>query len=67
MNKKLLQKHISECTGKVVVLKDISNLQTGLHSRTDRNDLSALVARLKAIEGVLSISNVLLQIVQWNL
>ena len=53
MNKKLLQQHISECTHKVVTLKDISNVQTGLRSKKDRNDISALVSKLKAMEGAL--------------
>lgn len=51
VNKKLLQQHVSTSTGKVVVLKDISNVQTCLASKSDRNDLDALVAKLKASEG----------------
>ena len=35
-----------------MVLKDISNMQTGLRSKTDRNDLDALVTKLRAIDGM---------------
>ena len=42
---------MSASTGKVVTLKDISNVQTGLRSKSDRNDLNALVSKLKSIEG----------------
>lgn len=51
VNKKLLQQHVSSSTSKVVTLKDISNVQTGLQQKTDRNDLDALVAKLKAVDG----------------
>lgn len=53
LNKKLLQQHMSASTGKVVTLKDISNVQTGLRSKSDKNDLNALVTKLKSIEGQL--------------
>ena len=53
VNKKLLQQHISECTQKVVTLKDIINIKTGLRSKKDRNDISAVVSKLKAMEGAL--------------
>lgn len=58
VNKKLLQQHISECTQKVVTLKDISNIQTGLRSKNDRNDISAVVSKLKAMEGALNVLSV---------
>ena len=51
VNKKLLQQHVSSSTNKVVTLKDISNVQTGLLQKTDRNNLGALVTKLKAIDG----------------
>ena len=53
VNKKLLQQHLSDTTGKVVTLKDISNVQTSINSHTDRNNIEALVARLQAIKGKL--------------
>ena len=53
VNKKLLQQYISECTQKVVTLKDISNIQTGLRSKKDKNDISTVVSKLKAMEGAL--------------
>ena len=43
-NEKLLQQHVSVTAGKVVTLKDISNIQTGLVSKEDGN-LDALVKR----------------------
>ena len=58
MNKKLLQQHISECMQKVVTLKDISNIQTGLRSKNDRNDILAVVSKLKAMEGALNVLSV---------
>ena len=58
VNKKLLQQHISECTQKVVTLKDISNIQTGLRLKNDRNDISAVVSKLKAMEGALNVLSV---------
>ena len=51
VNKKLLQQHVSSSTNKVVTLKDISNVQTGLQRKTDRNDLDAVVTKLKAVDG----------------
>ena len=50
-NKKLLQQHISETTEKVVLLKDISNLQTALCNKKDRNNLDTLATKLKSIKG----------------
>ena len=51
VDKKLLQQHLSEKTGKVVTLKDISNVQTSIRESSDRNDLGALTTQLHAIEG----------------
>ena len=45
VNKKLLQQHLSVTVGKVVTLKDISNIQTGLVSKEDGNNLDVLVKR----------------------
>lgn len=42
---------MSSSTNEVVTLKDISNVQTGLQRKTDRNDLDALVTKLKAVDG----------------
>ena len=39
VNKKLLQQHLSVTAGMVVTLKDISNIQTGLVSKEDGNNL----------------------------
>ena len=50
VNKKLLQQHLSETTGKVVMLKDITNIQTGL-SKPDENNLESVVSTLRKFEG----------------
>ena len=52
VNKKLLQQHLTNKTGKVITLKDLTNVQTGLHqSDSDGNNLEELVTRLKGIDG----------------
>ena len=61
VNKKLLQQHMNEKTGKIVTLKDISNIQTRMNSHADRNDINSLVTRLRAITGML------LDRIEWDL
>ena len=51
VDKKLLQQHLSKKTGKIVTLKDISNVQTSIRESSDRNDLGALTTQLRSIEG----------------
>ena len=51
VNKKLLQQHLSSTTGKVVTLKDISNIQSEVNCANSDSDLDALVTRLRANEG----------------
>ena len=51
VNKKLLQEHLSYTSGKVVTLKDISNIQSELGTKGSGNNLDDLVTRLKSIEG----------------
>ena len=51
VNKKLLQQHLHH-SGKVVMLKDISNVQRELNASCSGNDLDALVERLRALEGI---------------
>ena len=54
VNKKLLQKHLTS-TGRVVILKDISNMQTQVNAaKDDGNNLDAVVSRLREIEGNVS-------------
>ena len=53
VNKKLLQQHLSVTVGKVVTLKDISNIQTGLVSKEDGNNLDTLVKKLRDMTGIL--------------
>ena len=50
VNKKLLQQHLSHTSGKVVTLKDITNIQTGF-SKPDENNLESVVSTLRKIEG----------------
>ena len=52
VNKKLLQQHMSGKTGRVVTLKDISNIQTAIREKSDKNDLSALTNRLRSSKGI---------------
>jgi len=51
VNKKLLQQHLSS-SGKVVTLKDISNVQRELKANSSGNDLDSLVNRLRKLEGI---------------
>ena len=51
VNTKLLQQHLCDGTGKVVTLKDVQNMQTGIHVQSEKNNLEALVARLRKIHG----------------
>ena len=53
INKKLLQQQLSVTAGKVVTLKDISNIQTGQISKEDRNNLDGLVKKLKDMSGII--------------
>ena len=53
VNKKLLQQHLSVTVGKVVRLKDINNIQTGLVSKEDGNNVDALVKKLRDMSGIL--------------
>lgn len=50
-NKKLLQRHLNS-TGKVVTLKDISNVQRELNASSSGNDLDGIVNRLRQLEGM---------------
>ena len=50
MNKKLLQQHLSESSGKVVTLKDISNISTEVHKLSSQS-LEDVVTKLKEIKG----------------
>ena len=52
VNKKLLQQHLSEKTGKIVTLKDISNIQTSLRLNAKDNSLQDLVNHLSSMEGM---------------
>ena len=52
-NKKLVQQHISKTSGKVVTLKDLSNLRAQMEVKSGNStELEALVEDLTAIEGL---------------
>ena len=54
VSKKLLQQHLAS-TGRVVILKDISNMQTQvIAAKGDGNNLDAVVSCLREIEGNIS-------------
>ena len=53
VNKKLLQQNLSSTTGKVVTLKDISNIQSTVNAAEDIGDLNALVTCLRENEGII--------------
>ena len=48
-NKKLLQQHLSEVTGNVVLLKDLHNVNKHNHTR---NDFQELIEEMKRVEGM---------------
>ena len=55
-NKKLVQQHISHASGKVVTLKDLSNVQSQMNLKSTRdNELESVVKDLIAIKGWLSL------------
>ena len=54
-SKKLLQVFIHEQTGKVVTLRDVSNIQTNMRCH-DANDLTKVVTRLRAMEGMFGLA-----------
>ena len=47
VNKKVLQQRLTRSTGKVVTLKDITNIQTEIRQSSDSNNLDTLVQSLK--------------------
>ena len=51
VSKKLLEQHVSSTTGKVVTLKDISNIQSEVNCANSDSDLDAVVTCLRANEG----------------
>ena len=57
VNKKLLQQHLSSTMGKVVTLKDISSIQSGVSAADSGSDLGALVTRLRESESIPYIAN----------
>jgi len=53
VNKKLLQQHLSCSSGKVVTLRDLTNVQAELNASNTGNSLDALVMRLRQLEGII--------------
>lgn len=50
-NKKIIQEKLAGITGKVVLLKDLSNVSTHMKARSTRNDLEAAVKQLTDKHG----------------
>ena len=55
VNTKLLQQCLGDATGRVVTLKDVRNMQTGIHAQSDKKNLEALVPQFRQIHGNVSI------------
>ena len=53
VNKKLLQQHLSCSSGKVVTLRDLTNVQAELNASNTGNSLDALVMHLRQLEGTI--------------
>ena len=53
VNKKLLYQNLSIKVRKVVTLKHINNIQTGLVSKEDGNNLDDLAKKLRDMSGIL--------------
>ena len=65
VNKKLLQWHVSSTTGKVVTLKDISNIQSEVNCANSNSDLD-VVTCLRANEDSSTYSYVHAQLIYHN-
>lgn len=50
-NKKLVQHQLSQETGKVVLLKDLTNISSSLKRKVTRNDLDSTIEMLKTKYG----------------
>ena len=72
INKKVFQQHFTSSTGKVVTLKDITNVQSEIHQSSESNNLDTLVQYLKGMEGISSLqkkfvySSLFIQVLQLN-
>ena len=73
VNKQLLQQYLKSNTGKVVILKVMTNIQTEIHQRSNSNNLETLVQCLKDMEGIspshkkLVYSSLSIQVLQLNI
>ena len=50
-NKKLIQDKLANTTGKVVLLKDLSNISSRMKAGNTRNDISESIRRLTEVYG----------------
>ena len=57
VNKKLLQLHVQQTTGKAVTLKDLTNIKTAMDNKFTKNDIIAVVKQLKEIKGNIKVPN----------
>ena len=62
VNKKLLQQHLTVTSNKIVTLKNISNIQSEANATDDGNNLTALVNRLREIEGKVWLMHLLIMV-----
>ena len=62
VNKKLLQQHLTVTSNKIVTLQDISNIQSEANANDDGNNLTALVNRLREIEGKVWLMNLVIMV-----
>ena len=57
VNKKLLQLHVQQTTGKAVTLKDLTNIKTAMDNKFTKSDIIAVVKQLKEIKGNIKVPN----------
>ena len=50
-NKKVLQSHLQQITGKVVTGRDITNIRAKMTTKCERNDVEELIRKLQENEG----------------
>ena len=57
-NKKLIQKQLTEETGKIILLKDLTNISTSMKEGKSRNDLDSTIGLLQDKYGMYVLSRV---------
>ena len=59
-NKKMVQNRLASQTGKVILLRDLSNVAKKLKSSETRNDLQECVRRLTNVYGMLIVAIIII-------